>query len=262
MNKKTYQGILADLDGTVNRGGLLLPGAAETYEQLRRKGVRWVFVSNSAMRLASDLAAKIGSLGLEVTESQFVNSATALINALKKHFPDKRIMVVGEQRLVEGIGEAGLEITEEPDRTDIVTVALDTGFTYDKLRRAHGALQNGALFWATNTDASYPTSSGFHPGAGSIVASIATASGRDPDRIFGKPSPDMAEPALEILNLDAGSCLMVGDRIETDILFAKNAGLDSALVLTGVSTREDLAQSQCQPEYVFDGISDIVGLFA
>ncbi len=258
---KTYQGILADLDGTVNRGGRLLPGAASTYELLRRKGVRWVFVSNSAMRTASDLAAKIGSLGLEVTENQVVNSATALINALTKHFPEKRVMVVGEPRLVEGIGEAGVEVTEEPDRTDIVVTALDTGFTYDKLRRAHSALQNGALFWATNTDASYPTSHGFQPGAGSIVASIATASGRSPDRVFGKPSPDMAELALEILELDAEFCLMVGDRIETDIVFAKNAGMDSALVLTGVSTTEDLARSSCKPEYVFDGISDIVGLF-
>lgn len=261
MNKKTYQGILADLDGTVNRGGLLLPGAAEAYKRLSEKGVRWVFVSNSAMKLASDLAAKIGSLGLAVTGSQFVNSASALINALQRHFLGKRVMVVGEPRLVEGIGEAGVEITEDPDRTDIVVTALDTGFTYDKLRRAHGALQNGALFWATNTDPSYPTTDGFRPGAGSIVAAIATASGRTPDRVFGKPSPDMAELALEILQLDAEACIMVGDRIETDIVFAKNAEMDSALVLTGASTKEDAERSPYRPEYVFDGIADIVGLF-
>jgi len=261
MNRKTYQGILADLDGTVNRGSILIPGAAATYKELVRKGIRWVFVSNSATRLSSDLAAKMGALGLEVTANQVVNSAAAVINALRKHFTGKRVMVVGEPRLVEGIEGAGAEITDEPSRTDIVVAAMDTGFTYDKLRRAHIALQNGALFWATNMDASFPASHGFLPGAGSIVASIATASGRPPDRVFGKPSPDMAELALEILNIEAESCLMVGDRIETDIVFAKKAGIDSALVLTGASTKEDLTWSSYQPEYVFESISDIVRLF-
>ncbi len=261
MNRKKYRGILADLDGTVHRGRLLMPGAATTYQELSRKGVRWVFVSNSATRLSSDLAARIGDMGLEVEENQVVNSAVALINALRKGHSGKRVMVIGEPRLAEGIGEAGAEITEEPSRTDIVVAGMDTGFTYDKLRRAHIALQNGALFWATNMDASFPASHGFLPGAGSIVASIATAAGRPPDRVFGKPSPDMAELALEILNLDAESCLMVGDRIETDIVFAKNAGIDSALVLTGASTKEDLSRSEHQPEYVFDTIGDIITLF-
>lgn len=261
MNRKSYKGILADLDGTVNRGKNLIPGAAATYSELTRKGIRWVFVSNSATKLSSDLAAKIAALGLDVTADQVVNSAAAIINALRKDYSGKRVMVVGEPRLVEGIEGAGAEISEDPDRTDIVVAAMDTGFTYDKLRRAHIALQNGALFWASNMDASFPASHGFLPGAGSIVASIATASGRPPDRIFGKPSPDMAELALEILNIEPESCLMVGDRIETDIVFAKKAGIDSALVLTGASTKDDLARSSYQPEYMFDSISGIVRLF-
>jgi 4-nitrophenyl phosphatase len=261
MNKRTYRGILADLDGTVNRGRLLLPGADTTYKSLSAKGIPWVFVSNAATRLAADLAAKIRGLGLDVADHQVVNSAAALIHALANDFPEAQVMVVGEPRLGEGIMGAGIRITEDPFATDMVIVAMDTGFTYEKLKRAHLALQNGARFWATNLDASFPASQGFLPGAGSIVASISTACERPPDRVFGKPHPDMARLSLEILGLPAESCLVVGDRMETDILFAKNAGMDSALVLTGASTREDAADNSYRPDYIVESISDITKLF-
>ena len=261
MTKKSYKGILADLDGTVNRGRLLITGADEIYRELSGRGIRWVFVSNGATRLSSDLAEKIGELGLEVTRDQVINSAAALIHVLAGDCSRERVMVVGEPRLIEGIQDAGIDVTDDPEATDIVVVAMDTGFAYEKLKRAHFALQRGAVFWATNLDASFPASSGFLPGAGSIVASIATAAGREPDRVFGKPSPDMAELALNVLNLPAETCLMVGDRIESDIAFAKNAGLDSALVLTGASNREDLERYSYGPEYVFDSIVDIAALF-
>ncbi|MBM3303322.1 MAG: HAD-IIA family hydrolase, partial [Deltaproteobacteria bacterium] len=212
MKNKTYRGILADLDGTVNRGKLLIPGAQTVYRELSARGIRWVFVSNSATRLAQDLAEKIRGLGIEVSTDQVVNSAVALIHSLTTEQAGARVMVIGEPRLVEGIEHAGVITTEEPDKTDIVTVAMDTGFTYDKMKRAFQALQNGALFWATNLDASFPVSHGFLPGAGSIVAAVATACGRPPDRVFGKPSPDMAHIAMRILGLPAHSCLMVGDR--------------------------------------------------
>lgn len=261
MNRKTYKGILADLDGTVNRGKILISGADAIYRDLSQRGIRWVFVSNSARSLSSDLAEKLVTLGLNVTRDQVVNSATALIHALAKDCPGARVMVIGEPRLIQGIQQAKIEVTDDPGRTDTVVVAMDTGFDYEKLKRAHLALQNGALFWATNLDASFPASHGFLPGAGSIAAAVATAAGRQPDRVFGKPSPDMAELALDMLGLSADSCLMVGDRIETDIVFAKNAGMDAALVLTGASTRQDLEAWSNGPEYVFDSIEDIVELF-
>jgi HAD superfamily hydrolase (TIGR01457 family) len=261
MAPKIYRGILADLDGTVNRGKLLIPGADEVYRDLTGKGIHWVFVSNSATRLAEDLAERIGGLGLPVSADQVVNSAVALIHALRTERPRARIMVIGEPRLVEGVREAGATITAEPENTDIVTVAMDTGFTYDKLRRAHLALQNGALFWATNLDATFPVPHGFLPGAGSIVAAVATACGRPPDRVLGKPSPDMAHIALQILGLPAESCLVVGDRMETDILFARNAGIDSVLVLTGATTSEQLQDFSYAPTYVLNSIADLGSLF-
>ncbi len=259
--KKQYQGILADLDGTVNRGNLLVAGAEITYRCLSSKGVRWVFVSNSATRLASDLADKINGLGLPVAGDQVINSATALIHALEKDYSESRVMVVGEPRLIHGLKEAGVSVTQDPKEVDIVAVAMDFGFTYDKLRKAYAAIQNGATFWATNLDPTFPADNGFLPGAGCIVASIATAAGHPPDRVFGKPFPDMAQLALKSLRISAESCLVVGDRMDTDILFARNAGMDSALVLSGATSRADLEHYPYSPDYVFESIVDLIGLF-
>lgn len=261
MNNRTYKGILADLDGTINRGGTIIPGADATYLELAKRGLKWVFVSNAATRLASDIAAKINRLGIPVADGQVINSAAALLRTLVNEWRGARVMVIGEPKLIGGIKEAGFAVTDDPDATDLVTVALDTDFTYDKLRRAHRAIQNGAVFWATNLDPTYPVADGFLPGAGSVVAAVATAAGRPPDRIFGKPSPDMAFLALELMDLDAESCLVVGDRMETDILFAKNAGMDAALVLTGATVRERLGEYDYAPDYVFDSINEIRTLF-
>jgi HAD superfamily hydrolase (TIGR01450 family) len=261
MKKKPYEGILADLDGTVNRGNLLIDGARHAYAELTRRGIRWMFLSNNATSSAADLADRISRLGLAVTSEQFVNSASAVFHTVKKAYKEARIMVVGEPRLIEGAQQAGAVIEEDPLKAEVVLVALDKGFTYDKLKRAHIAIQHGAAFWATNLDATFPVPEGFLPGAGSVVASIATAAGRPPDKVFGKPAPDMAFLALEILGLPAETCLVVGDRMETDVLFARNAGMDSALVLSGATSRDDLADYDYAPDYVFDTIGDIQELF-
>lgn len=261
MKDTRYAGVLADLDGTVNRGSQLIYGADRAYRELSSRGIRWIFASNSATRLACDLADKINGLGLPVVKDQVINSASAAIAALEAHYPGARLMVVGEPRLVQGLTKAGALVTDNPEIAKIVLVAMDTGFTYNKLKNAHRALGNGALFWATNLDSTFPFEDGFLPGAGSIVASIATAIGRQPDRVFGKPSPDMAMLALRSLNMPSRSCLVVGDRMDTDILFAKNAGMDSVLVLTGATSREDLDRYTYSPTYVLDSIFDIIELF-
>jgi len=261
MTHKRYQALLADLDGTVNRGHELIPGVDGTYRQLSERGVQWLFLSNNAGSLAPDIAEKISRLGMPVTSDQVITSASALIATLVEDRADASIMVVGQPRLASGIRDAGIRVVDEPNETDIVVVAIDHGFTYEKLKRAHAALQKGAAFWATNLDATYPVPGGFEPGAGSIVASVAAVAGRPPDRVFGKPYPDMAGLALKVLNLPAASCLVVGDRMETDILFARNAGMDSALVLTGATAREDLTKFSYAPDFIFDSMVDMAALF-
>jgi HAD superfamily hydrolase (TIGR01450 family) len=257
-----YRAILSDLDGTVNRGNVLIEGVRAAYEDLSEKGIRWLFLSNNAAALAPDIAGTIVRLGVHVQEDQVINSASALIHTVKKDYRGARVLVVGEARLVQGLEGAGAIIEQDPMVTDIVVTALDTTFTYDKLKRAHVALQHGALFWATNLDATYPVPNGFLPGAGSIAASVACAAGRPPDRVFGKPSPDMAFLAIEMLHLPANECLVVGDRMETDVLFARNAGMASALVLTGATSRADLQHFGYHPDHVIPSLADLPDLLA
>ncbi|MGB6064929.1 MAG: HAD-IIA family hydrolase [Desulfomonilaceae bacterium] len=261
MTKPSYQAILADLDGTVNRGDSLIDGVEAVYKDLSERGIQWLFLSNNAGLLASDLVLRIGRFGISVSETQVINSASALIYALKREAPGKRVMVVGGPKLIQGIEDAGATISDDPANVDIVVAAIDKTFTYEKLKNAHIALQNGSLLWASNLDPTFPVAGGFHPGAGSIVAAITTAAGHPPDRVFGKPSPDMALLALDTLNLPASLCLVVGDRMTTDILFAKNAGMASALVLTGATARSDLAKYSYAPDYVFESIADVRELF-
>lgn len=257
MRKKKFQGILADLDGTLYRGRTLIPGAKELYHDFLEQGIQWMFLSNNAARVAPEIANRIRELGLDVSDRQVVNSASALTHAISKDYRGSRVLVVGQPSLVKGIEQAGAVVVEDPVQADIVVTALDTGITYDKLKRAHLALQMGALFWATNMDAAFPVENGFHPGAGAIVAAVATAAGRQPDRVFGKPSPDMAILALDILGLPSETCLVVGDRMETDILFARNAGIQSVLVLTGATSNEDLPKYSYSPDFVLDSIANL-----
>ncbi|MBI5250100.1 MAG: HAD-IIA family hydrolase [Desulfomonile tiedjei] len=255
--KKKYLGILADLDGTMNRGRELIPGADVVYRRISKRGLRWIFISNNATSLASDLARRITDLGIPVDDGQVVTSASALMQALSGEYRGARIMVLGEDKLIGGVRASGCEISIDPSATDIVVVAKDTGFTYDKLERAYLAIRNGARFWATNMDPTFPVPGGFLPGAGSIVAAVAAAAGRPPDRVFGKPSPDIADIALRQMDLAAELCLVVGDRMETDILFARNARLDSALVLTGATSRSDLRHYSYGPDYVLESITEL-----
>ncbi|MGB9617472.1 MAG: HAD-IIA family hydrolase, partial [Desulfomonilaceae bacterium] len=169
--------------------------------------------------------------------------------------------VVGEQPLVAGVEAAGVRVQRGGDGADMVIVAMDADFHYKKLNAAFQCLQRGALFWATNLDPTFPAEQGFVPGAGAIVAAIAAAIGRPPDRVFGKPQKDMALLALKRLDLSPHECLVVGDRMDTDVLFACNAGMDSALVLTGATRREHLSKYDFKPDYVFDDITGVEELF-
>jgi 4-nitrophenyl phosphatase len=260
MDVSAYKAILADMDGTMNRGSTLLPGAASTHEKLSVQGVRWLFISNNATVQAVDLAHKLRKMGLPATDDQVINSVTALVDHLANESTVRNVYVVGQERLIDAIRSIGIHVTDVPDSVDVVVTAMDRGFTYEKLEKAVTAIHNGAMFWATNMDASLPVEDGVKPGAGSIVAAVATAAGRQPDRVFGKPEPDMARIALSRLGLSARECLVIGDRMETDIRFAVNAGMDSALVLTGATSREDLSRHPFSPVHILDSVADLKGI--
>ena len=254
---RKFAGYIFDLDGTVYRGGRLIPGADGVLRKLRERGAGIVFLSNNPTRSREQYVAKLGALGIPARLEDIVNSSSVLIAELQREAPDARLYVVGEACLQAELRQAGFKLAEDPAETDLVVLSFDRTFHYGKLFFAHLAVKRGARLWATNPDRTCPTEEGDTPDCGAIIAAVETCTGRKVERIAGKPFPAILNVAARRLNLPLSACLLVGDRLETDILMARNAGCPSALVLTGVTSREMLNDSRIQPDYVLGSIAEV-----
>ena len=189
-----------------------------------------------------------------MSESQVITSAQAAARFLQQQVrPGSPVYVVGERGLRTAVREAGMRIVDHAEEAEVVVAGLERGLSWDHLAEATLAIRAGALFVATNTDATFPSERGLLPGAGALIAALQTASGVNPV-IIGKPEPRLFLAAVEQLGTPPARTLVVGDRVETDILGAQRAGLPSALVLTGVTRREDLPTVAAQPDWVFDDL--------
>lgn len=250
---KDAEAFIFDMDGVLYRGKQALPGVNELFDALEARGVRYLLATNNSMATPAQYVERMAGYGVTVDESQIQTSATATRDFLRRELPDDaRLLVVGMPALREQL-QAGTSfvITDDPnDNVAAVVAGLDQNFTYDTLTRAMIAIRNGAHFVATNADATLPVENGVLPGAGTIIAAIATASGKQPT-VIGKPETLMMTTGVAQLGVRASHTIMVGDRLDTDILAAQRAGLTTALVLTGVATRDDLSGSEVVPDYVF-----------
>ena len=255
-----YRLLLVDLDGTVYCGDYLITGVEAAYLRLKERGVYWLFLTNNSTMLASDIGSKIRRLGIPVSDDQVINSISPILEEIRHNFAGKRMLVIGHERVKVALDEAGAIITQDPDEAHTVLVTLDRDITYTKLTLATRALLNGAEFWAANVDSNFPDVDGFSPGAGSIVAAIAKASGKSPDKIFGKPSIEMARVAMQRTGCSERDCLVVGDRMDSDIQFALNAGMHSALVLSGSTRIEDLSSFPFSPNFILDSLCDLISV--
>ena len=254
-------GIIFDLDGTVYLGDRLIPGARETIEWLRRHEHPIVFVSNKPLQSRADYAAKLSRLGVPTHPDEVINSSLVLVRYLSREMPGATVYAVGEPPLLEELADARFGISEAPDEIEVVVASFDRTFNYRKLNIAYQALRRGARFFATNADATCPVEGGEIPDAGAVIGALEGCSKRKVDLVVGKPSPLIVEVALEQLGRQAIECLMVGDRVETDILMGQRAGMTTALVLTGVTRREDLAGAPVQPDHVLESIAEVPKLF-
>jgi len=221
-----------DLDGVVWRGRESVPGSAKAVARIREMGHRLAFVTNSALRTPSQVAAKLASHGIPDAEDLVITSAMATAALIQ---PGDKVLVVGAGGLVEAIEHRGAELVDKAP-ADVVAVGITDRFDYDMLSRAMDAIGRGARFVASNDDSSFPTESGLIPGAGALVAAVQVASGVKPE-IAGKPHESMRELVHRQLGQTG---IMVGDRADTDGLFAQILGYDFALVLSGVVTQQDL----------------------
>jgi len=239
--------VIFDLDGVVYRGDEVIPGAAELVAWLHRRGVAVRFATNNSMVAREGYVTRLGEMGIRTTADEIVTSSSATVEHLHRHAPEiRRVMAIGAEGLREELSAAGFETTMAGDVSapvpggaleasyDALIVGLDPAFDYGRLASGMSAVAAGARLIATNADARYPTPAGFLPGAGSIVASLAAATGVTPE-VIGKPEPAMFRAIIEASGIPADETVVVGDNPASDIVGARRAGCASILVLTGVA---------------------------
>ncbi|HXF82727.1 MAG TPA: HAD-IIA family hydrolase [bacterium] len=255
---RLFDGYVFDLDGTVYLGDRLLPGARETIVRLRELGRAVLFLSNNPLHTREEYAAKLTRLGVPTPPEAVINSSYVLVRHLRATAPQARLLVIGEASVRRELHEAGLVLTDDPRQTDIVVACFDRTFDYRKLQAAFDAIRGGARFIATNRDPYCPIPGGGLPDCGAIVAAIEACTGHPVDEVMGKPSAIMAGTILERLGLPAAHCLMVGDRLETDLALARAAGMPCAIVLSGATDEAALARSSAPPDFVLAGIGEVL----
>jgi glycerol-1-phosphatase len=254
-----YDAVLADLDGVVYRGPHAIPGAAEALERLAEVGVALAYVTNNASRSAEEVAAHLRELGAPATAEQVFGSARAGAALLAGHVAaGAKVLVTGSAELAEQVRAHGMEPVDSAlEQPEAVIQGFDPGLGWRDLAEASYAIAAGAFWVATNTDMSIPQARGIAPGNGSLVAAVRAATGRIP-LVAGKPEAPLFTTAAG--GLGARRPLIVGDRLDTDILGGTNAGIDTAAVLTGVDTVETIlaARAAERPKYL---LQDLGGLY-
>ena len=247
------EAVVSDLDGVVYRGDAPIDSAVEAFRRWRRAGIPYCFVTNNATQSPEAFAAKLTRLGVSASAAEVVTSPVATAGYMRERWPaGGPVLVLGAPALVAAMSDAGFTVTDRDPQA--VVVGLDRDLTYARLRAAVHAVLSGAVLIGTNADPRLPVEGGgFDPGAGSILAAVATAGGVKPI-VVGKPEPKMVEMALGRLGSPKARTVMIGDQVSTDILAGQRAGLRSILVTTGVPRDESAT-----PDQVVDSLLELFG---
>jgi HAD superfamily hydrolase (TIGR01450 family) len=251
------RGWLFDLDGTVYRGDVLVPGAAETLAALRAAGRRVVFLSNKPLESRADYAAKLTRLGVPAETDDVINSSLVLARHLSVLDPRAPIFVIGEPPLIAELRAHGFEVRDDR-HVRWVVIAFDRTFDYAKLNTALQAVRQGARLIATNPDRTCPTADGEIPDCAGMMAAVEAVTGACVEVVVGKPSSIILDVALARLGVPATDAVIVGDRIETDIVMGKRLGLATVLVLSGVTRADDPRVAEIAPDLVLPSIRDLL----
>ncbi len=257
---RMFGGYVFDLDGTLYLGDGLLPGAAVTLAAIRDHGARVAFLTNKPLDAPATYAAKLTSLGIPAEPREVVTSTDALLRYLEAHATGTTILPIAEPLVVGLLHDAGFAIADpaRPEDADVVVVSWDRTFDYAKLVAAFRAVRAGARIVATNPDPFCPTPDGDLPDCAAMLAAIEASTGATAEAIVGKPSRHMAEALMDRIALPPSDTVLIGDRLSTDIRMAHEAGMASALVLSGATSRAALADAPYAPDYVLDGVAEIL----
>ncbi len=253
--KPRIKALIIDLDGVLWRDDEAVVPLPEVFAAIQAGGWSFAFATNNSMYTPQYYQAKLEKFGVMLADFQIVTSAMAVVYALKNQFPDGGpVYIVGEEGLRAALQDAGFW---HEDKEPLAVVAgLDRGLTYEKIRMAARLIRQGAVFYGTNPDKTYPTPDGLAPGAGSVLAAIEAAAGSAPI-VAGKPSPLLFDAARDRLGSQPQETLVIGDRLDTDILGGHRAGMRTALVLSGVSKWEDIDAWYPKPDLVVDTLADL-----
>lgn len=256
--KTSYTAYIFDLDGTIYLGDELIDGAKQVIDELQNKGKQILFLTNKTIVSRDSYVQKLNDLGIHAKLGNVLSPTVTLIHYLTEYYCEASYYVIGEELIKNEIKGAGFRMASSPQQTDIVIISWDRNFHYQDLNFAYQAIKRGAKAIATNPDRTCPVTGGDVPDCGGMIGAIEGTTGEEIDLVVGKPSPITAEAALNILNVDSTESLMVGDRLETDILLGNQAKIDTSLVLTGIANREDVSHSPYVPDYVLPSIANLI----
>jgi len=249
--------VISDMDGVIYRGSRLIDGANDFIARMVDGGVKFLFLTNNSEQTPRDLAQKLAQMGIRnLCEENFITSAMATAMFLRQQKENATAYVIGGGGLINELYNVGFTISHHnPDY--VVVGKTRTGLSFETLKTAVDLINNGAKFIGTNPDMVDPTSSGNEPACGVILAAIEAATGKKP-YIIGKPNSLMMMMAARKLGVHPEESVMIGDRMDTDILGGMEAGMKTCLVLSGVAAKEDLGRYPYKPDYVYGSVADIV----
>lgn len=255
INFNEKKGFICDMDGVIYHGNKILPGVVEFIEWLQREGKEFLFLTNNSGSTRQELRQKLARMGLDVEEKNFYTSALATAAFLKEQSPGCSVYAIGEAGLFNALYDAG--ITMNDVNPDYVLMGEGRSYSLDTLTKATNLVLKGAKLIGANSDVSGPIENGMAPACKALIAPIEIATGKQA-YFCGKPNPLMMRSGLRLLGRHSSEAVMVGDRMDTDIVSGLESGMDTVLVLSGVSTKETLTTYAYRPTVVFEGVGDIV----
>ena len=245
---------LTDMDGVILRGRTLIPGAAEFVQRLHAKGIPFLILTNNSQYTQRDLQVRLSYMGLEVPPGAIFTSALATAQFLHSQRPGGRAYVIGESGLTTALHDIGYILTDQ--EPEYVVLGETTAYSFERITRAIRFISDGARFIATNPDVMGPGEGGIVPATGAVAALISAATGVKP-YFVGKPNPLMMRTALRTINAHSENSVMIGDRMDTDIVAGLESGLRTILVLTGVTTREQVERFPYRPTWIKESVAEI-----
>jgi NagD protein len=252
---KSKTGFIIDMDGVLYHGNILLPKVIEFVEWLKNEHKKFLFLTNSSARSPRELKEKLSRLGIEVIEERFYTSALATASFLDNQKQGGSAYVIGESGLIHALYDVGYSMNEI--NPDYVVVSETRDYNYDKIEHAINLVLRGAKLIGTNPDVSGPVENGIAPATKALIAPIEIATGMKA-YFIGKPNPYIMRHAISTIDCHSAESIIIGDRMDTDIIAGIESGIDTLLVLSGITHREDIQKFSYRPTYILDGVADLV----